>query len=238
MQPYFLPYLGYFQLMAHCDRFVLLDDVAYIKRGWINRNRILVGKHEHTFALPVRKASQNRRIMDLDLAVGPEWTKDFLTTVSRSYGKAPRFREIYPGFEELMETLPTNLALAAEASIRWAAGHLGIATEMVRSSQEHPTECLKAQERILDICRRESAATYVNPIGGIELYSGEDFENVGIELKFLRANLRAYPHAAAEFVPGLSILDLLMNCDQEELDRQLASYELLDPQPLSERSWA
>jgi len=211
MQPYFLPYIGYFQLISAVDRFVLLDDVSFINRGWINRNRIAVNGEPHWLTLPLMKASQNRLINEIEIADDPLWKRKMMRTIELSYGSAPFAGQILPLLSEMLEEAQGSLSTFLFRQLQRLVGYIGIPTQIEQTSAIHPKEALTGQRRILDVCVREGASTYVNPAGGRNLYDTELFASAGIELLFLDPNLPALTlrHSGQEG-PCLSILDLLM----------------------------
>lgn len=217
MQPYFLPYIGYMQLLNAVDTFVFYDDVAFINRGWINRNRVLANGRELLFTIPLKDASQNRLINEIALSDEPKWRDKLLRTVEQSYRKAPQFAEVMPMTERMIRfqaNTRSNVSVADYCfhSFSELMAYLGITTRLVASSAIYENSHLKAQERILDICRQEGAERYINPIGGTELYKAEPFAQLGCELRFIQPRPVAYPQlGTADFVPWLSILDILMN---------------------------
>jgi hypothetical protein len=158
MQPYFLPYIGYWQLIAAVDRFVVLDDVAFIHRGWIHRNRILVNGTPHLFTLPVSGASQNRLICEMERTDADVWHLNFRKTLRQSYGRAAHFDETMNLQETLLANPEPNLSRSILESMRAIASHLGINTELVSACGRYSNHQLKGQERAIDICRREGAS--------------------------------------------------------------------------------
>ena len=217
MQPYFLPYIGYMQLLNAVDTFVFYDDVAFINRGWINRNRVLANGRELLFTIPLKDASQNRLINEIALSDEPKWRDKLLRTVEQSYRKAPQFAEVMPMTERMIRfqaNTRSNVSVTDYCfhSFSELMAYLGITTRLVASSTIYENSHMKAQERILDICRQEGAERYINPIGGTELYKAEPFAQLGCELRFIQPRPVAYPQlGTADFVPWLSILDILMN---------------------------
>jgi hypothetical protein len=210
MQPYFLPYLGYFQLMAAVDKFVVLDDVNFINKGWINRNRLLLNGRAHTFTVPLKGASQNRRICDIDLVDEPFWREKLLKTIRQAYAKAPCFDEMFSLIEHIVNFPARQLNEFLLNSLREMARTLQLSVDIVESSRSYGNADLKAQARIIDICKREGATTYVNAIGGTELYDRQAFAKQGIGLHFLQPYPVDYPQNSATHVPWLSMLDVLM----------------------------
>ncbi|MFC5408933.1 WbqC family protein [Larkinella bovis] len=227
MQPYFLPYIGYLQLMKAVDKFILYDDVAYINRGWINRNRLLLNGKDHLFTIPLKDASQNKRIRDVELSDDPKWRSKLLKTIEQAYRKAPFYTTVYPLLEKIVNLEVRTIAELVGGSLSLLNAYLGIQTEMVPSSTVYGNDELKAQDRILDICLRENASRYINPIGGQELYDRQRFAEEGIDLFFIQSKRVAYPQFKNEFVPWLSIADVLMFNDVPAVQTMLDAYELI-----------
>lgn len=227
MQPYFLPYLGYFQLINAVDKYVLLDDVNFIMRGFINRNNILVGKSAHLFTIPVLKASQNKLINETKLNFQPKDKENFLKTIVHAYKKAPQFDEFYPILKEITDFDEDDLTLYIKNSIQKICLFIGINTEICLSSSIKKDECLHGEERIMEINKVLGANHYINPIGGVELYNREKFEQNGIKLNFIKMKEIIYPQFKNEFVPNLSIVDVLMFNSKDEVRELLNRYELI-----------
>jgi hypothetical protein len=210
MQPYFLPYIGYFQLMAAVDKFVVFDDVNFINRGWINRNRLLLNGTAHTFTLPLHRASQNRLICETELVGDPSWREGFLHTIRHAYRRAPCYAQVSAILENIINYPTIWLNEFLLNSLHEIIRYLSIEVEIVNTSRLYQNSALKGQERILDICSQENADIYINPIGGIEIYDQASFLKRGIKLCFLHSRPVTYSQGGNEYVPGLSILDVLM----------------------------
>lgn len=211
MQPYFLPYLGYFQLMAAVDTLVLYDDVNFINRGWINRNRFNLNGTAHMQTIPLQHASQNKRICDIHISDAENWRDKTLKTIRQAYARASQYARVYPLVEVIIKHPADNLADYLHHSLIMLHEHLGLPTRLVGSSRAYGNQALKAQARIIDICQRERAERYINAIGGVELYDRAAFEAHGLQLTFLHPALPAYDTGAVPFVPGLSVVDVLMH---------------------------
>ena len=211
MQPYFVPYIGYFQLMSAVDKIVLLDDVNFINGGWINRNRIAVNGQPHWLTLPLAKASQNRLINEIEIVGDPLWKRKAMRTIGLSYRSAPFVEEVLPFLSNLLEEAGGSLSAFLCWHLGQVAEFLGIETKIEPTSAIYPKEGLSGQDRIIDICTREGAASYVNLSGGRDLYDARLFASAGIDLLFLQPNLQmlALRHSGDEG-PSLSIIDLLM----------------------------
>ncbi|GAB3898618.1 WbqC family protein [Larkinella knui] len=227
MQPYFLPYIGYLQLMNTVDKFIFYDDVAFINRGWVNRNRILVNGKDFMLTVPLKEASQNKRIADIDLSDDPKWRQKLLQTLGQSYRKAPFYKTVYPLLEKIVNLEVRTIAELVRDSFPLINDYLGIQTELVPSSAIYNNHELRGQERILDICRQEKATRYINPIGGMELYDRQRFADAGIELFFIQSRRVDYAQFQNEFVPWLSIADVLMFNDVPTVQKMLDEFELV-----------
>ncbi|UOQ76255.1 WbqC family protein [Hymenobacter sp. 5516J-16] len=210
MQPYLFPYLGYFQLLQAADKFVLLDDVQFIKRGWINRNRILVGGQEHLFTVPLEGASQNKLINQLHVSPDQRARHKLLQTITQAYSRAPFFASCFPLLEQVLLLPCLTITDMVRASLLAVSQYVGWDTQLYLSSALSKPSDLTGADRILAICQALQADQYVNMEGGSHLYDVLRFAQQGVELQFLRAQLPPYPQAAATFIPGLSIIDVLM----------------------------
>ena len=230
MQPYVFPYLGYYQLLHAADRFVLFDDVNFIKKGWINRNRILLNGAPHTFTIPVQEVSQNRTIKDHLISADQSWKPKLLANLKHAYTKAPMFTDVFPALEKMFMEAEGSIADLAGKSIRYVAERAALPVSIHRASDLSLSTDLKGQERILAVASGHGATRYINPANGAELYNAERFTAQGIELRFLRMNADlSYPQiGTAEHVPALSAIDALMLCSPEELRALLGQYQLLE----------
>lgn len=227
MQPYFLPYIGYFQLMAAVDKFVVLDDVNYINRGWINRNRLLLDGVAHTFTVPLRGASQNKLICEIELDDDQGWRVKLLRTIRQAYGKAPCYAQACPLMESLINYPSVRLDEFLLNSLREIVRYLSLEVEIVSSSRIYKNAHLKGEERILDICRQEQANIYINPVGGVDLYDRASFSKQELSLYFLRSRPISYSQGKGEHIPWLSILDVLMFNEPSAVRRLLAERDLV-----------
>lgn len=211
MQPYLFPYIGYFQLIAAVDRFVFYDDVAWIKNGWINRNRILVNQQPHWLTIPCTGATPNKMINEIGYRLDGRKSGKLLRTLEQSYARAPGFSSTFPVVEKLLFDNPEgDIASLAAKSVRTFASHLGLTTTLSTSSKDYEPDSSERAMRLVNFCRQENAETYINPAGGRELYDKAWFAEQGIELRFLSPVIESYDQFGSDFVPGLSIIDLLM----------------------------
>lgn len=227
MQPYFFPYIGYFQLLAAVDLFVVYDNIKYTKKGWINRNRMLQNGKDAVFSLPLKNDSDFLNVCDRELAASFDRDK-LLNQFRGAYGRAPFFAQTFPLIEQVVRYEDANLFRFLHHSLVRTRDHLGIRTEIRVSSTLPIDHALKSQEKVLAICKATRAETYVNAIGGTELYAKEAFAQQGIQLKFVRPQPFAYPQLGDSFVPWLSIIDVMMFNPLEAVrDRIRAGYELV-----------
>lgn len=228
MQPYFYPYIGYWQLMASSDVFVILDDVNYINRGWINRNRLLLNGEAKYFNIQLSGASQNKKINEINLTGDANAIAKQLQTIRTAYGKAPNFKEVFPVLEACYRYPEPNLAVFLKYSLETVRDYLGINTKIAVSSETPKDESLSGQQRILALCHAFQATEYHNPIGGLDLYDKALFREHGIDLFFVksRPDIR-YKQFEQPFVPWLSILDMMMFNTKKDIGKYLAEYDLI-----------
>lgn len=209
MQPYFFPYIGYFQLMHAVDVFVVYDDVQYMKGGWINRNRISTNGRPQWLTLPIVKASLvdtiNRRHYVLD-SYGKAAIKRRLSV---SYRDAPCKDAVLPFLTDMIDFSESNVAIYNTHLLSKIAQSLDIDCRIVASSALQKPPESKGQERVIDICRQVGANVYINPIGGRELYNATTFAGADIDLSFLQTSVP--PVRVADGDTHLSIIDTLLN---------------------------
>lgn len=227
MQPYFIPYIGYWQLINAVDKYIIYDDVNFIKGGWINRNRILVNGQPKYFNIPMINGSSNRLINEIGVSTNVKLINKNLRIIDAAYKKAPHYTEVYPLIESVLKTDENNLAKYIEHSLRLISDYLGITTEMISSSSLNKNSTLKAQDKILHMCELLGATEYYNAFGGINLYSFRDFNEKGIELKFIKTGEIKYRQFTEEFQSNLSILDIMMFNSRESIKKMLDNFELI-----------
>ncbi|ASV97735.1 WbqC family protein [Paraburkholderia aromaticivorans] len=211
MQPYLLPYIGYFQLAAAVDKFVFYDDVNFIKNGWINRNRMLQGDQVRYLTVPLSGASPMLKINEVLVEPRERWLRKLLESIRHAYAKAPYYPQVSTLIGRILTEPLAPISLLASHTVMEICRYLEIDTEFVPSSTQYGNAQLKGTERVLDICMKEQAATYVNLPGGRELYDSNAFSARGVELAFIEPNLSPYTQFNDDaFHPALSILDVLM----------------------------
>ena len=227
MQPYLFPYIGYFQLMNAVDEFVVYDNIEFTKKGWINRNRVLVNGKDEYITLTLKKDSDYLHIKDRFLAdVWETDRKKIINRITESYRKAPHFAAAFEVIERCILYSDKNLFNFLLNSLQQINEYLGITTKLVISSTIHCNHSLKSEEKVIEICKVQNAKTYINPIGGVELYNKNNFNNENIELQFLQAENVEYNQYKNEFVPGLSIIDVMMFNSKGQISKMLYWFTL------------
>lgn len=229
MQPYIFPYIGYFQLIQSVDRFVFYDDVNFIKQGWINRNKLLVGGRANLFTVPIKKISSFTPILKtrINKTNYKAWRKKYFSTIEQSYKKAPYFAGVLNILHDVFEENPNFISELSIQSVVTVAKYLEMSTYFVKSSMIYENSKLNGEERVLDICKKESAKVYINPIAGKELYSKDHFDANGICLKLLKPGIIKYKQFNQDFVPWLSVIDIMMFNTVDQIHNLLIKYELI-----------
>jgi hypothetical protein len=228
MQPYFFPYIGYFQLMKCVDHFVFYDDVNFIKGGWIQRNRILNSKEVNYISVPLIGASSYKKINEIEINLNEIAQSKLLKTITYNYGKTPYFNDIMPIVQAVIVDKSTqNLAQIAAKSTIAVANYLSMNTTFFFSSElDFGKKATERADRLVEIVNGFKSKIYINSEGGKELYNKAFFESNGIELKFIKPHLAEYRQNSDEFIPGLSIIDVLMHNSKNEILSMLDQYEL------------
>lgn len=228
MQPYIFPYIGYFQLIHAADTFVFYDDVNFINRGWVNRNRIWNNGKDLLFTIPCNDASQNKLIKDITISGDPKPIRKILATIEQSYKKAPFYKEVYPVIEEILTAKPgCSLADISIRSVLDICAYLGLERSFKISSESYTNQELKKGDRLIDICHIENINKYINAPGGKAIYTKEYFSSKGIDLSFLITGNYSYLQFKEPFIPFLSIIDVLMFNNKEHIIYNiLPSYHL------------
>jgi hypothetical protein len=247
MQPYFFPYIGYFQLINAVDKFILYDLLQYTKRSWITRNRLItLNQGVAYYSIPVEKKSINN-IRDVKIFNEIKWKEKVLKGITRNYNKAEYFNEVYPFIEHIFKKRFELLKDFNFFSVKAVSEYLGISAEIVNDngkyekmenmlknetdSKDRILSGLQAEDiktrRVMEICKIEDADVYINPIGGMKLYDKQIFQRNGIKLLFVNTLSYSYKQFNSEFIPNLSILDVLMNCGKDQTKNLLSNYDLI-----------
>tara|TARA_B100002051_G_scaffold156526_1_gene148002 strand:+ start:1557 stop:2264 length:708 start_codon:yes stop_codon:yes gene_type:complete len=230
MQPYFFPYLGYFKLINAVDKFVVYDDVEYTKKGWINRNRLLFGNEINTFSIPIRKSSDYDKIKEKfvsDDENGIRLILKNLRLIDINYNKSKYFNKIYPMLHCCFTYKSTNLFDYLHNALITIIEYLEINSKIIVSSDLNIDNQLKKEDKVISICKSLNCTTYINAIGGLDIYNSNRFNDEGISLKFLKSNNFAYNQDVNEFYDNLSIIDTLMHVSKLEIMNELNQYNLV-----------
>lgn len=223
-QPNFFPWLGYFDKLARADVFVLLDDAQFPKKGgtWINRVRLLVDEEPAWVTAPVDRSYHGvRQIREMRIDEQRPWRRKLLATIQTSYGRAPHKDEVMPLLSELIENPTDRLADYNRTSITALADGLGLTTEFVLSSSLGTSG--RATERLIELVKAVGGSSYLSGGGAGGYQEDERFSEAGIELVEQRFEPATYPQLARDPVPGLSVIDALLNCGFEGTRRLLDS---------------
>ena len=225
MQPYFLPYMGYWQLINAADEFVVYDNIQYTKKGWINRNRFLQNGKDEIFSIPLKSDSDFLDVAERE--VSPAFDPDKLVRqLQGSYRKAPSYAENFPVIESIIRHPEKNLSAYINYSIMTLAAYLDIGTKITKSSAiQIDHKALKGQDKVIGICKALGGDEYINPIGGLDLYNRADFEDQGLKLTFLRSRALDYPAFGTTAIPHMSILDVLMFNSLAQVRSYLTSFD-------------
>jgi hypothetical protein len=228
MQPYFFPYIGYFQLINIVDQFVIYDNIQYTKKGWINRNRILLNGVDLLFSLPLKKDSDYLDVNKRYLADNyGEYKKKFKGQLISAYSKSPEFKKVYPVVEQCLDCTDVNLFDFIYNSTRILCSYMEINTSFIVSSSLKIDNNLRSEQKVIAINHSMQSSVYVNAIGGQSLYSKENFDEHKIELKFIQSTPIAYKQFNNTFVSNLSIIDVLMFNRKEQVQNYLNSCTLI-----------
>ena len=228
MQPYFMPYIGYFQLINAVDVFVVYDNIKFIKKGWFHRNRILVNGRDKMFSVPIKKDSDYLYVVQRELADSfDNEKKKIIRQIKAAYQKAPYYKEVLPVVEECFQYGSGNLFDFIYSSLKLMTQSLRIDTKIIISSAIDINHSQKSQDKVLAICKNINADIYLNAIGGQALYAAEGFRNEGIELRFIETKPIEYKQFDDEFVPWLSIIDVMMFNSKEQINKMLKDYEVI-----------
>ena len=190
MQPYLFPYVGYFQLLNEVDKFVFYDDVNFRKQGWINRNSIVTSNGSFVFTVPLEQISSFTLINEtfIDLKKYPFWKKKFFKTIEQAYSSAPFYKDVIVILKNVFDVQKKmTISEMAKHSIVEVANYLNCETIIQDSSTIYKNSHLSSQDRVLDICLKEKAKVYINPIGGMDLYNVQVFQERDLKLKFLES---------------------------------------------------
>jgi hypothetical protein len=230
MQPYFFPYIGYYSLIKHTDKWVIFDVVQFIRHGWIERNRILKpGEGWQYVSVPLVKHSRDTLIKDIKIRTEEDW-KDKLFRQLEHYKKAPFFKQAVELIREAINIETDSIVLLNANILKITCEFLSIPFEVnIFSKMEVNIEPVNhAGEWALQISKALQAKEYVNPPGGIEIFNNQQFEKENIKLSFINNTIRTYSQRRPSFEPGLSIIDILMYNDTPAISAMLDDIEVIN----------
>lgn len=227
MQPYFFPYIGYWQLIHAVDRFMIYDNLNYIRHGWINRNRILINGEPAYITVPLHQSSPYKRICDIAMQCSPAWRHTLVRKIDFTYRRAPYYTKVFPILEKLIFYDTDSLSDYLAYQLQTLSVFMGINTEFVVTSRSYKNNGLSGQTRVIDICKREGATIYINPQGGQALYDYAAFARCGLNLKFLIPFTIKYKQFGSVHIPWLSMIDVMMFNSPSQLRTLLDQYELV-----------
>lgn len=236
MQPYLFPYIGYFQLINAVDRWIVFDEVQFIDKGWINRNRILhphVGKEWQYITVPLANRGRFDKICDISIKSDIDWRSRILGKLTHYKKEAPFYNETTTFIRDCFYTDETDISRFVTGVLKKTADYMCIDTQIDVQSDlklsiggvEHSGQwALKISEAL-------GASKYINPLGGIGIFRPDEFTASGIELSFLKTDLKPYSQRRNGFVPGLSIIDVMMWNSLANIRKMLLDdYTLLSPE--------
>lgn len=229
MQPYFFPYVGYFTLIKNCDEFIFFDTPQYIRKGWINRNRIVSNKGDIIyFTVPVKKCERETVIRDVLISHDANWKEKIYGQLSVYKKKAPYYNEVLELVSEVIEPECNNISNLAIRSVLACSDYIGIKQKFKVFSEMGMDyiEVDEPDEWALKITKELGYDTYLNPPGGKSFFKIEKYTQEGIGLKFVEPELTPYRQLHNGFKEGLSIIDMLMFCSPYEISEKYLSCEI------------
>ena len=228
MQPYLFPYIGYWQLINAVDTFVVYDNIQFSKKGWFHRNNILLNGEKSFFTIPLKKDSDYLDVKDRFIADNSEkQIKKIVIQIQNAYKKSPFFDDVFPVIQMIFSQNEKNLFNYIYVSIINILKYLDINTDIIISSNINIDHALKSQKKVIAINKFMHADIYINSIGGTELYNKKEFEKENIKLLFIKSQIPEYKQFNNNFIPNLSIIDIMMFNSRKEIKKMLCRYELV-----------
>jgi len=231
MQPYFLPYIGYISLIKHTDMFILLDEVQFIRHGWIERNRILKPTTGWQYIqVPLQKHSHTESIKNIQINNNLDWRKRILAQNEHYKKKAPYYRRVVDLLKEIFSKEYTTIVELNKDALNTICDYLSIKKDIrVYSEMGLTIEPVSGpDEWALNISKALQANEYRNPPGGISIFRKEKYDRANIALVFHKVKAEEYSQKNNQpFIPHLSILDVMMFNSIERTNELLMQYELL-----------
>ena len=248
MQPYFFPYIGYFQLINAVDKFMIYENLDYIVEGWMHRNRIQIKKGEiSNIKIHISGKSSNSKISETKLVKDYFWKRKILNAVKQNYCGASNYADFFPLFEKMIKADFDDIHNYNSNIIISICKYLSIGTKIQfdnkkylsleqaldskykeKKSEDYFEEGInKKTARVIEICNKEGAYSFINPIGGEKLYIKEEFRRFGIDLSFIQTGNVKYKQFNNCFSPNLSIIDVIMHCGREQTKGLLNEFKLV-----------
>lgn len=227
MQPYFLPYIGHFQLIQATDKWIVFDSAQYIRHGWINRNRILKPSNDswQYVHVSLKKHSRNTSIKDILIKDDEIWKRRLIAQLEHYKKKAPFYKQVIALLHESFAYQTERISDLNVNLLKRICSYLEIdfSYEIYSNMNLSHEKAIKPGDWALNISKALGATSYINPIGGVELFDIKEFKRARIDLKFLKPNLKKKKN----FHPDLSILDVMMFLDVAEIKSKLLEFELI-----------
>lgn len=231
MQPYFFPYLGYFSLIKATDKFILFDTVQFIRHGWIERNRVLKPMEGWQYiAAPLEKKSLSTLIQDIEIKNNEDWKGKLIRQLEHYKKRAPFFKETMQVIENSLSIETNSIVKLNENILKKTCEYLKIPLNISVYSEMNLSidEVTHPGEWALQISKSLNAKEYFNPTGGVEIFRPDQFKQAGIALKFLGNNLQHYSQKRQTFENGLSIIDVMMFNDADEINTLIDDVKFID----------
>lgn len=245
MQPYFLPYIGAFQLINAVNKYIVYGSFKFRNDGWFHRNRMLVqNKGSHFFNVSLINASYLKSFNEIYVDKSLKWRTKICKTYRQNYCNAPYFEEVYNLMNNILFDDSDTLVEFNVNSLRVVSEYLGMRNNIVHDpvleaeteyQMKHMAKANTTEEiefdmrtqRILYLCKIMQTTEYINPIGGVNLYDKDTFAKHLIQLRFLHTNEITYQQNYKEFVPNLSIIDVMSYCGREKTRNFLQEFTLV-----------
>lgn len=229
MQPYFLPYIGYFQLIACVDEFILFDTPQFIRHGWIERNNILKLDGEPSYIkVPLNKHNRNTSINNVTINNSISWQNKLFAQLTHYKKKAPHYVQTLDLLNTILNLKTNSIVELNYHALNVVCRYLDIKTPIkVWSKMNIEIQDVNApDEWALEICKALGATHYINPIGGQSFFDVTKYHESNIKINFLESRPIPYKQFTTEFEPFLSIVDVLMFNSKEEIKQMLKEFEL------------
>ena len=224
MQPYFFPYLGYFQLINQCDKFIIYNDVQFIERGWINRNNFLINKTPTLVSVPLLKASCSKKINEIEIDYNNKQLKKSINSIKQNYSKAPFFKDVFQIFHDsILSSNKKTIDYTCFNAFIMIKEYLNMKTEFIFSSEIDYDRNSSSVEKINNLSSIFNSKEILFPSGSRNLYSTSDFPSFATYS--IVPNFTPYNQNTKLFFPGLSMLDVLMFNDKTTINKMLNDFK-------------